>query len=242
MGIDRMDDATLTAAITRALQSRITSDGRQDTPAQHIADALGFTANKPESVPQEALAQYRGQHYEDGTIYRTVPDGKGKTARQIAHELTSSDDYGLNFGGGRAYGTGLYFAGSGSRSIGNAGARDSYWYGRGQSNAYMMEAHIKPTARIANSGFMSTAATKKWALAHTSALRKIGLTVASNGLIRNNNPGMSSDDMRTTVAMLMGYDGYRNGDTTTPYYTIWNRGALQVARGNKYSRAGNGSL
>lgn len=240
MGIDRMDDATLTAAITRALRSRITSDGRQDTPAQHIADALGFTANKPESVPQEALAQYRGQHYENGTIYRTVRDVGAKTARQIAHDLTSSDDYGLNFGGGRAYGTGLYFAGTGSRGTGNAGARDSYWYGRGNPNSYMMEARIKPTANIATSGYLQTAKAKNWAKAHKTALGRIGIQVSASGAISSRT--MDSDDMRTTVAMLMGYDGYRNSDTTTPYYTIWNRGALQVARGNKYSRAGNGQL
>lgn len=242
MGIDRMDDATLTAAITRAMRAGITRDGRQDTPAQHIADALGFSANRPDSVSQEALAQYRGQKYEDGTIYRTVYGANGKDGRQIAHELTSSNDYGLNFGGGRVYGTGLYFAGTGARGNGNAGARDSYWYGRGRSDAYMMEARIRSTAKIATSGFMARVATKTWAKAHKGALNRLGFSVSSTGTITKGSFSGSADDMRTTVAMLMGYDGYRNENQSVPYYTIWNRGALQVARGNKYARAGSGSL
>lgn len=242
MGIASMDDATLTAMVTRALRASITRDGRQDTPAQHIADALGFSANRPESVSQEALAAHRGRKYEDGTIYRTVHDAAGKQARQIAHELTSAHDYGLNFGGGRAYGTGLYFAGTGARGTGNSGARDSYWYGRGQANAYMMEARIKPNAQIAKYGFMGTAKTKKWALSHRGALQAVGLTVSASGAIGHRGFNGSIDDVYTTVAMMMGYDGYRNENTSTPYYTIWNRGALQVARGNKYSRAGNGQL
>lgn len=237
-GVQDMDDATLTALITRALSASITSDGRQNTPAQRIADALGLSANKPESVRQEALAQYRGQTYEQGTIYRTVNAGHGsKTAQQIAHELTDSTDYGLNFGGGRCWGTGLYFAGTGPRaSTRNYGAIESA-VGYGYGNAYTIEAHIKPTARIATASTFSTTAAKNWAKAHTQALARLNLRVNASGNIINNSRNMSSEDVQTTVAMLMGYDGFRNGDTSTPYYTIWNRAALQVARGNKYARA-----
>lgn len=242
MGIAKMDDATLYAAIHRGIGMGIKRDGRQDTLAQHIADALGFTANKPDSVSQEALAQYRGKHNEDGTIYRTVAPIPGKTARQIAHDLTSSDDFGLNFGGGRAYGTGLYFAGNGRNAVGNAAARDSHWYGRGHTDAYMMEARIKSTARIAKSDFLNTSETQAWAKTHTRSLTRLGFKVMPSGVIRPGTFGGSNADMKTTIAMLMGYDGYSNGDARTPYYTIWNRGALQVARGNKYARAGSGQL
>lgn len=247
-GIQDMDDATLTALITRAINASITHDGRQDTPAQRIADALGLTNNQPESVPQEALAQYRNGTYENGTLYRTVNDQRDsqgrvvKTARQIAHDLTSANDYGLNFGGGRAWGTGLYFAGTGSRGSRGAGAYESWCYGSGPATSYMMEARIKPTARIATARDLSSAKTQQWAKSHVNALRKIGLHVNASGHILNRNPGMSSDDVNTTVAMLMGYDGFRNDSSTTPYFTIFNRGALQVARGNKYDRAGNRTL
>lgn len=241
-GVQNMDDATLTALITSALRASITQDGRQDTPAQRIADALGITQNVPESVPQEALAQYRNGTYENGTIYRTVKDiRRGKTARQLAHELTSSTDYGLNFGGGRAWGTGLYFAGTGSRGSRGAGAYESWCYGSGSATSYMMEARIKPTARIATFADLNTAKARSWALAHKGALTKLGLQVTPTGDV-NGNWRMGSDDVNTTVAMLMGYDGFRNGDSNTPYYAIWNRGALQVARGNKYDRAGNRTL
>ena len=53
-GVQNMDDATMTALIQRAQSASITRDGRQDTIAQRIADALGITQNVPESVPQEA--------------------------------------------------------------------------------------------------------------------------------------------------------------------------------------------
>lgn len=240
-GVQNMTDAQLTALITRAMSASITHDGRQDTPAQRIADALGLTNNVPESVSQEALAQYRNGTYENGTIYRTVNDAGGKTGRQIAHELTSANDYGLNFGGGRAYGTGLYFAGTGPRGGNGAGAYESSLYGSSWRGAYTMEAHIKPTAKIATAASLRSASAKQWAKNHTRALSQIGLRVDASGNVHGNR-SMSSDDVNTTVAMLMGYDGFRNGNTNTPYYTIFNRGALQVARGDKYSRASSRTL
>lgn len=243
-GVQNMDDATLTALITRALRASITRDGRQDTPAQRIADALGITQNVPESVPQEALAQYRGKVYEQGTIYRTVNNAGGKTGRQIAHDLTSSSDYGLNFGGGRCWGCGLYFAGSGpNASTSNYGAVDSSNYGSSARGAYTMEARFKSTAKVATVSDVTGPAGRAWAKKHVGALRKMGLGVTASGSVTSwGTRSMSSDDMHTTLALLMGYDAYRGGTTTVPYYTIFNRGALQVARGNKYDRASNWDL
>lgn len=246
-GVQDMDDRTLTGLIQRALIATITRDGRQDTPAQRIADALGLSANKPESVRQEALASSRGGTYDSGTLYRTVNDVRDRytgavtaTARQLAHDLTDSTDYGLNFGGGRAFGTGLYFAGTGSRDGRGAGARESEGYGH--TNPYMMEARLKPTARIATNGDVYGTTGQSWAKAHVGALRKLGIRVDASGGIHHAGFNGSGDDMTTTVAMLMGYDGYREDSTSRPYYTIWNRGALQVARGNKYGRGSNGTL
>ena len=245
-GVQDMDDATLTALIARAMSAPhqwATHDGRVDTPAQRIADALGLSARQPESVPQEALAQYRGGTYEQGTIYRTINDASGgKTARQLAHELTTSSDIGLNFGGGRAYGTGLYFAGTGHTGGRNAGANESAQYGQTASTSYTIEARIKPGARIATAADLSSRKAQKWALAHKGALRRLGLSVSSSGLVSQGTSTMRAADIQTTLAMLMGYDGFRNGYTDTPYYTIWNRGCLQVARGNKYGRADRGRL
>lgn len=243
-GVQDMDDAALTALITRAMNATITPDGRQDTPAQRIADALGITQNVPESVPQEALAQYRGKVYEQGTIYRTVNNAGGKTGRQIAHDLTSSSDYGLNFGGGRCWGCGLYFAGSGPNAPNsNYGAVDSSNYGSSARGAYTMEARFKSTAKVATVSDVTGPAGRAWAKKHAGALRKMGLSVTASGSVTSRSTrSMSSDDMHTTLALLMGYDAYRGGTTTVPYYTIFNRGALQVARGNKYDRASNWDL
>lgn len=243
-GIQDMDDATLTALIKRAQQAPRPTDGRDDTLAQRIADALGISANQPESVRQEALAQYRSGDYEQGTLYRTVNDG-AVTARQIAHSLTdSTDNYALNYRGGRAWGTGIYFAGSGpsaSRGYGTPGARESAGYGR--NNAYTIEARLKPTARIATLSDLTGAKGQAWMRAHAATLNKLGIGVYSHGGISSRSiGGMTDDDATTTLAMLMGYDGFRNNDSIIPYYTIWNRGALQVARGNKYDRAIRGQL
>ena len=244
-GVQNMDDAQLTTLIQRALSAPRAADGRDNTAAQRIADALGITQNVPESVRQEALAQYRSQSGANGLMYRTVNDiPGGKTARQIAHELTDhADNYGWNYGGGRAYGTGIYFAAQGSGSYpGEAANHSAQGYGRPGRNPYTIEARLKPTAKIATDSALSSTKAKQWALAHKGALSKIGLSVATNGLIRNNNPGMSGDDVKTTVAMLMGYDGYKESSRTSVYHTIFNLGALQVAKGNKYSRAYSGSL
>ena len=193
---------------------------------------------------QEALAQYRGKIYEQGTIYRTVNNAGGKTGRQIAHDLTSSSDYGLNFGGGRCWGCGLYFAGSGPNApYSNYGAIDSSNYGSSARGAYTMEARFKSTAKVATVSDVTGPAGRAWAKKHAGALRKMGLSVTATGwVISRSQRGMSNDDMHTTLALLMGYDAYRGGTTTVPYYTIFNRGALQVARGNKYDRASNWDL
>lgn len=243
-GVQNMDDATLTALFQRAMAASITRDGRQDTPAQRIADALGISANKPESVPQEALAQYRSQTYNNGTLYRTVDDaGGGLSGRQIAHDLTDSTDYGLNFGGGRVYGVGLYFAGRGSHDSTSAANHSSRYGGGSRWGSYTIEAHLKPTARIATDGDLSGAKARSWALAHKRALNAAGFHVTNVGVVgARRSSGMSDNDVKTTVAMLMGYDGYHNGRSNVPYYTIFNRGALQVARGNKYDRADRGSI
>lgn len=240
-GIQDMDDATLTALIQRAQSAPRPTDRRDDTMAQRIADALGISANQPESVRQEALAQYRGQHYEQGTLYRTVNDG-AITARQIAHDLTdATGSYGLNYGGGRVWGTGLYFAGTGHNGYGNAGSRESAGYG--WTNPYTIEARLKPTARIARLSDLTGPKGQAWMRAHSATLNKLGISTYSRGGISSRYiNGMTDDDATTTLAMLMGYDGFRNDDTSTPYYTIWNRGALQVARGNKYDRASRGQL
>ena len=240
-GIQDMDDATLTALIQRAQNAPGPADNRDDTMAQRIADALGITANQPESVRQEALAQYRGQHYEQGTLYRTVNDG-AITARQIAHDLTdATDSYGLNYGGGRVWGTGLYFAGTGHNGYGNAGSRESAGYG--WTNPYTIEARLKPTERIATLRDLTGPKGQAWMKSHATTLTKLGIGVDRHGYITSRYiRGMTDDDATTTLAMLMGYDGFRNDDTSTPYYTIWNRGAMQVARGNKYDRASRGQL
>lgn len=240
-GVQDMDDATLTALIQQAQSAAAPTDGRDDTLAQRIADALGISANQPESVRQEALAQYRGQTYEQGTLYRTVNDGN-ITARQIAHSLTdSTDNYALNYRGGRVWGTGLYFAGTGHNGYGNAGSRESAGYG--WTNPYTIEARLKPTARIATLSDLTGPKGRAWMRAHSATLNKLGISTYSHGGISSRYiNGMTDDDATTTLAMLMGYDGFRNDDTSTPYYTIWNRGALQVARGNKYDRASRGQL
>lgn len=237
-----MDDATLTALIMRAHQAPMPTDGRDDTIAQRIADALGITQNRPESVPQEALAQYRSQRGENGLMYRTVNDGSSKTARQIAHELTAStDNYGWNYGGGRAYGTGLYFAAQGSRSTpGEAAAHSAQAYG--WNNPYTIEARLKPTARIATDADLRSAAGRTWAKAHVGALRSIGLRVDASGNVHDASGSWLSADIDTTLAMLRGYDGYREDSSTSVYHTIFNLAALQVARGNKYDRAYRGQL
>lgn len=242
-GVQDMDDATLASFLDAARRRSVTADGRQNTIAQRIADALGLSANKPESVPQEALAQHRSQVGDAGTLYRTVDDVTGgPTGRQIAHDLTDSTDYGLNFGGGRVWGTGLYFAGKGrldSRSA--ASHSSSYGYGP-RYGSYTIEAHLKPTAKIARDSDLTGAKARNWAKSHTTALRRIGLGVDASGNVHDNNGSWSRVDIHTTVAMLMGYDGYSNDRAYTPYYTIWNRGVLQVARGNKYSRADSGQI
>lgn len=240
-----MDDATLTALIRQARSAPRAADGRDDTIAQRIADALGITKNVPESVGQEALAQYRSQRGENGLMYRTLYDAGGKTARQIAHELTDhADNYGWNYGGGRAYGTGLYFAAQGPRSTPGESARHSAGYGAGRRNPYTIEARIKPGARIAtDADLKGNAATQRWALAHKGALKQIGLQVNPSGLVTRTAAFKGTrEDADTTLALLMGYDGYKESSSTSVYHTIFNLGALQVARGNKYARAKSGSL
>lgn len=240
-GVQDMDDAALTALIRRALRNQVTPDGRDGTYAQKIADALGISKNAPESVSQEALGQYRNGTYEGGTLYRTINGGNGKTARQIAHEFTSStDSYGWNYGGGRVWGVGLYFAGTGKSGSRGAGAYESSLYGARGGISYTLEARLKPTARIATIQDITGSSGKAWAKARSSALSRIGVRVDASGNIHPSSG--SRNDMLTTVAMLMGYDGFRNEDTRTPYFTIFNRGALQVARGNKYDRARNKTL
>lgn len=236
-----MDDAALTALIRRARSVATKRDGRQDTIAQHIADVLGLSKQQPEAVSQESLAQYRDGTYENGTLYRTVTPGGNLTERDIAHQMISSTDHGLNFGGGRAFGTGLYFAGTGRSGSRGAGAYESSLYGS-RGNSYTLEARLKPTARIATSGTMTGTTARQWIRTHRGALTSMGIAVRSNGGVYSTRTGMTSVDAVTTVAMLMGYDGYRNDDSSTPYYTIWNRGALQVARGNKFDRARNNAL
>lgn len=241
-GIQNMDDATMMALIQRAQSAPGPTDNRDDTMAQRIADLLGLSANRPESVRQEELAQYRSGTYDQGTLYRTVNDGRsGITARQIAHDLTDSTSYGMNYGGGRVWGTGLYFAGTGHNGGRGAGARESSGYG--WTNPYTVEARLSPTARIATLSDLTGAAGKAWVRSHASTLTRLGISINRYGGISSRYiNGMTDDDATTTLAMLMGYDGFRNGDTSTPYYTIWNRGALQVARGNKYDRASRGQL
>ena len=242
-GVQDMDDATLTALIMRAHQAPMPTDGRDRTSAQMIADALGITQQRPESIPQEALARDRGQSGETGLLYRTVNDARdgSKTARQIAHELTDhTDNYGWNYGGGRAFGTGLYFVGTGRNSSPGESARHSAeGYGSPGRNPYTIEARLKPTARIATDSTFNSTAAKRWALAHKTALSKVAVDVHSDGSISTRG---RVRDMYTTVAMLMGYDGYHESDSSNTYHTIFNLGALQVARGNKYDRAVRGQL
>ena len=241
-GVQDMDDATMTSLIQRARRAARAADGRDDTMAQRIADALGITQNLPESVPQEALAQYRSQRGANGLMYRTVNDGSGKTARQIAHELTNhTGNYGWNYGGGRAYGTGLYFAAQGRASTPGESAMHSAG-SYGWNNPYTIEARLKPTARIATDSDLRSSTAQRWALAHKGALQSMGLRVASNGSVSSGTSGMRGQDVDTTMALLMGYDGYREDSSTSVYHTIFNLGALQVARGNKYDRARRGQL
>ena len=241
-GIQDMDDATLTALLRQARSAPRATDGRDDTMAQRIADALGITQNLPESVPQEALAQYRSQRGANGLMYRTVNDGSGKTARQIAHELTNhTGNYGWNYGGGRAYGTGLYFAAQGSGSTPGESAMHSAG-SYGWNNPYTIEARLKPTARIATDSDLRSAAGRAWAKAHVGALRSIGLRVDTSGNVHDASGSWRSTDIDTTIAMLRGYDGYKESSSTSVYHTIFNLGALQVARGNKYDRARRGQL
>ena len=222
-GVQDMDDATLTALIMRAHRAPVPTDGRDHTSAQLIADELGITRNVPESVPQEALAQYRSQRGANGLMYRTVNDQYDantgaliKTSRQIAHELTShTDNYGWNYGGGRAYGTGVYFAGQGSRSTPGESAQHSA-LSYGGRNPYTIEARLKPTARIATDATFRSAAARQWALAHKTALSKVAVNVDSSGNISTRG---RDSDMRTTVAMLMGYDGYREDSSTSVYHS-----------------------
>lgn len=243
-GVQDMDDATLAALIRQARNAPRAADGRDDTIAQRIADALGITQNVPESVRQEALAQYRSQRGENGLMYRTLYDAGSKTAHQIAHELTDhTDNYGWNYGGGRAYGTGLYFAAQGARSTPGESAQHSAGYGYGRRNPYTIEARLKPSARIATDADLTSAAGRAWAKSHSRALKSIGLNVNARGdIARSSSWNGSRADMTTTVALLMGYDGYKESSSTSVYHTIFNLGALQVARGNKYARAVNGSL
>ena len=241
-GVQDMDDATLTALFRQARSAPRAADGRDDTMAQRIADALGITQNLPESVPQEALARYRSQSGENGLMYRTVNDGGSKTARQIAHELTNhTGNYGWNYGGGRAYGTGLYFAAQGRGSTpGEAAFHSAGSYG--WNNPYTIEARLKPTARIATDADLRSAAGRAWAKAHVGALRSIGLRVDTGGNVHDASGSWRSVDIDTTLAMLRGYDGYKESSSTSVYHTIFNLGALQVARGNKYDRANRGQL
>lgn len=240
-GVQDMDDATLTALFQRARSAPRAADGRDDTMAQRIADALGITQNRPESVRQEAFAQYRSQSGENGLMYRTVNDGAA-TARQIAHDLTTSTgNYGWNYGGGRAYGTGLYFAAQGPASTpGEAAFHSAGSYG--WNNPYTIEARLKPTARIATDADLHSAAGRTWAKAHVGALRSIGLRVDTSGNVHDASGSWRPADIDTTLAMLRGYDGYKENSSTSVYHTIFNLGALQVARGNKYDRANRGQL
>lgn len=243
-GVQDMDDATLTSLVMRAMSATITRDGRDDTIGQRIADALGISQNRPELVSQEALAQYRSQSGANGLMYRTVNDIPGKTARDIAHEMTTSTgDIGLNYAGGRAIGIGLYFAAqTPTSSPGRAAEHSAVWYGIGAGNSYTIEARLKPTARIATRNTIEGPQGRQWALAHQGTLRGMGLRVASNGTVHETSSWQGSTaDMRTTLAMLMGYDGY-NSENSNGYHTIFNLGALRVAKGNKYTRAWNGSL
>lgn len=242
-GVQNMDDATLTALITRAMNTAITPDGRDDTVAQRIADALGITQSVPESVPREALARYRSQSGDNGLLYRTVndTDDGSKTARQIAHELTTRNgSYGLNYGGGRVWGTGLYFVGSGAANDpGEAAYHSANGYGYG--NAYTVEARLRPGARIATAADLAGPAARAWARSHVGALAKAGIRVDASG--HTHSAGRMRDrDVDTTVAMLMGYDGYKATKQYDVYHTIFNLGALQIARGNKYDRALNRAL
>ena len=242
-GVQNMDDAALTALIRRAISAPNATDGRDDTIAQRIADALGITQSVPESVPQEAFARYRSQSGDNGLLYRTVndTDDGSKTARQIAHELTTRNgSYGLNYGGGRVWGTGLYFVGSGSMNDpGEAAHHSANGYGYG--NAYTVEARLKPGARIATDADLAGPAARAWARSHVGALAKAGIRVDASG--RTHSAGQMRDrDVDTTVAMLMGYDGYKATKQYNVYHTIFNLGALQIARGNKYDRALNRAL
>lgn len=242
-GVQNMDDTALTALIRRAISAPNATDGRDDTIAQRIADALGITQNVPESVRQEALAGYRGASGDTGLLYRTVNDARdgSKTARQIAHELTDhADSYGWNYGGGRVYGTGLYFVGTGPGSSPGESAQHSAG-NYGWNNPYTIEARLKPTARIATDGDLTSTTARQWALSHKRALANAGIRVDASGYTHAMGSTRDSD-VPTTVALLMGYDGYKESDRRNVYHTIFNPGVLQVARGNKFDRANRGSL
>lgn len=249
--VQNMTDAEMTAMISRAQNAPYPTDARDDTIAQRIADALGISQQTPESVSQEALAAYRGGLYENGTIYRTVEDADTITGPEIAHGLTSdASAYGWNYGGGRVWGTGLYFAGTGpDASTPNRGALMSSRYGGGPGS-YTMEARFRPGARIATESDLTSAAAKAWVRAHAGTLRSLGLTVNTRtGTFKTPSTWVDpsrgvygDEDANTVVAMLMGYDALRNISTSVPYYTVFNRGALQVARGNKYRRASTETL
>lgn len=232
----------MTNLIRRAINAPNAADGRDDTIAQRIADALGIAQNVPESVSQEALAQYRSQSGDTGLLYRTVNDtSSGKTARQIAHELTDhTDSYGWNYGGGRVHGTGLYFVGTGpGSSPGESAAHSAGNYG--WNNPYTIEARLKPSARIATDADLRSRTAKQWALNHKRALANAGIRVDASGNTHATGSTRTAD-VQTTVAMLMGYDGYKESDTRAVYHVVFNLGALQVARGNKFDRANRGSL
>ena len=124
-------------------------------------------------------------------------------------------------------------------SPGESARHSAEGYGRPGRNPYTIETRLKPTARIATDSDLTSAAAKRWALAHKNALSKVAVDVHSDGSISTRG---SVSDMNTTVAMLMGYDGYHESDSSNTYHTIFNLGALQVARGNKYDRAVRGQL
>ena len=250
-GIQNMDDATLNALVQQALAAPMVNDGRHDTVAQRIADALGITAGVPTSVPQEAFAADRAKSGANGLMYRTVNDQHDrntgalvKTAQQIAHDLTThTGSYGLNYGGGRAYGVGLYFAAQGSADSAGAAAYHSSGYGNPGQNPYTIEARFKPGARVATATTVSNAKAKAWAKSHVTALRSMGIHVNPDGSTTpRRSSSMSTADMRTTIALCMGYDAFREDSKHSTYHAIFNPGALEVSRGNKYGRARYGQL
>ena len=241
-GVQDMDDATMTALIRRAISAPTAADGRDDTMAQRIADALGISQNRPEMVDDDDLAQYRSGTYDAGTLYRTVNNVPGKTAQQMVQEMTTgSGSYGYNYGGGRAYGVGVYFAGKGSRDRDSGAEHSASNYGYPGRSPYTVEAVVKQGAKIATNADLQGAKAKAWSLAHRGALAKAGLRVDASG---NTHPtgSMRQEDGYSIKAMLMGYDGYHEPASSIPYYTVFNLGALRMARGNKYRAAVSGQL